>query len=76
MNDSVSVELTEWGATFLNAANIFKSATIPQRHQYKTDYKAGDIYQNQLWKLILDFKDGIRFDKEKAFNNLKKVNDK
>lgn len=75
MNDSVSVELTEWGATFLNAANIFKNATISQRHQYKTDYKAGDIYQNQLWKLILDFKDGIRFDKEKAFNNLKKVND-
>lgn len=75
MNDSVSVELTEWSATFLNAVNIFKNATIPQRHQYKTDYKAGDIYQNQLWKLILDFKDGIRFDKEKAFNNLKKVND-
>lgn len=73
LNDNVSIELTEWGATYLNAANIFKNATIPQKYRYKTDYKAGDAYQNQLWQLMLDFKDGIRFDKEKAFKNLKKV---
>lgn len=33
------------------------------------------IYKSQLWELILEFKDGIRFDKEKAFNKLKKVID-
>lgn len=42
---------------------------------YKTNYKAGDIYKDQLWHLILDFKDGVRIDKEKPFNKLKKVID-
>lgn len=75
LNDTVSVELTEWGATYLNATNIFKGITLTQKCHYKTDYKAGDVYQNQLWQLILEFKDGIRFDKEKPFNKLKKVID-
>ena len=57
LNDTVSVELTEWGAAYLNATNIFKEITTTQK----------------LWGLILEFKDGIRFDKEKAFNKLKKV---
>lgn len=74
LNDTVSVELTEWGATYLNATNIFKETTITQRCHYKTDYKAGDVYKNQLWQLILELKDGIRFDKEKPFNRLKKSN--
>lgn len=73
LNDTVSVELTEWGATYLNATNIFKEITTTQKCHYKTDYKAGDVYKNQLWELILEFKDGIRFDKEKPFNKLKKV---
>lgn len=42
---------------------------------YKTNYKSGDIYKDQLWQLILDFKDGIRIDKEKPFNKLNKVID-
>ena len=75
LNDTVSVELTEWGATYLNATNIFKEITTTQKCHYKTDYKAGDVYKNQLWQLILEFKDGIRFDKEKPFNRLKKVID-
>ena len=72
LNDTVSVELTEWGATYLNAMNTFKNIINPHCH-YKTDYKAGDVYKNQLWQLILEFKDGIKFDKEKAFNKLAKV---
>ena len=48
LNDTVSVELTEWGATYLNATNIFKGITLTQKCHYKTDYKAGDVYQNQL----------------------------
>lgn len=76
LNDTVSVELTEWGAAYLNATNIFKEITTTQKWHYKTDYKAGDVYKSQLWELILEFKDGIRFDKEKAFNKLKKVIDK
>ena len=73
LNDTVSVELTEWGATYLNAMNTFKEMTTPQECHYKTDYKAGDVYKKQLWQLILEFKDGIKFDKEKAFNKLAKV---
>lgn len=72
LNDTVSVELTEWGAAYLNATNIFKEIATTQKCHYKTDYKAGDVYKSQLWELILEFKDGIRFDKEKAFNKLKK----
>lgn len=72
LNDTVSVELTEWGATYLNAMNTFKNIINPHCH-YKTDYKAGDVYKKQLWQLILEFKDGIKFDKEKAFNKLAKV---
>lgn len=72
LNDTVSVELTEWGATYLNVMNTFKNIINPHCH-YKTDYKAGDVYKNQLWQLILEFKDGIKFDKEKAFNKLAKV---
>lgn len=30
LNDTVSVELTEWGATYLNAMNTFKEMTTPQ----------------------------------------------
>lgn len=62
LNDTVSVELTEWGAAYLNATNIFKEITTTQKYHYKTDYKAGDVYKSQLWELILEFKDGIRFD--------------
>ena len=40
LNDTVSVELTEWGAAYLNATNIFKEITTTQKYHYKTDYKA------------------------------------
>lgn len=73
LNDTVNVELTEWGATYLNGMNTFKEMITQQKCHYKTDYKAGDVYKNQLWQLILEFKDGIKFDKEKAFNKLAKV---
>ena len=45
LNDTVSVELTEWGAAYLNATNIFKEITTTQKYHYKTDYKAGDVYK-------------------------------
>ncbi len=51
LNDTVSVELTEWGATYLNATNIFKEINTTQKCHYKTDYKAGDVYKNQLSEL-------------------------
>lgn len=77
LNDTVSVELSEWGATYINAINTFNQMIFPTecRSLCKTNYKAGDIYKDQLWQLILDFKDGIRIDKEKPFNKLKKVID-
>lgn len=31
LNDTVSVELTEWGAAYLNATNIFKEITTTQK---------------------------------------------
>lgn len=73
LNDTVTVELTEWGAVYLNALNTYKSEFTTGKPIYKTDYKKGDIYRNQLYQLIAEFKDGIRFDKPKPFNKLKKA---
>jgi hypothetical protein len=73
LNDTVSVILTKWGATYLNARNMYKNETDTGTLIYKTDYKEGDVYKEQLWKLILDFKDGFRFDKEKVFKQLIKI---
>lgn len=73
LNDTVTVELTEWGAVYLNALNTYKSEITTGKPIYKTDYKEGDIYRNQLYQLIAEFKDGIRFDKPKPFNKLKKA---
>lgn len=55
LNDTVSVELSEWGATYLNAMNTFNKMISPIETYplYKTNYKAGDIYKDQLWQLIL-----------------------
>lgn len=72
LNDTVTVELTEWGAVYLNALNTYKSEIATGKTVYKTDYKEGDIYRNQLYQLIAEFQDGIRFDKPKPFNKLKK----
>lgn len=73
LNDTVSVILTKWGATCLNARNMYKNETDTVKPIYKVDYKEGDVYEGQLWQLILDFKDGFRFDKEKVFKKLTKV---
>lgn len=75
VNDTVLVTLTEWGATYLNATNTYRKITNrPEiRYLYKTDYKRGDKYEDQFWKLVLEFKDGFRFDREKPFKQLKKV---
>ena len=66
-------ELTEWGAVYLNALNTYKSEIATGKPVYKTDYKEGDIYRNQLYQLLMDFKDGIKFERPKPFNKLKKV---
>lgn len=73
LNDTVTVELTEWGAVYLNALNTYKSEIATGRSFYRTDYKEGDIYRNQLYQLLMDFKDGIKFERPKPFNKLKKV---
>lgn len=73
LNDTVTVELTEWGAVYLNALNTYKSEIATGKPVYKTDYKKGDIYRNQLYQLIMDFKDGIKFERPKPFNKLKKA---
>lgn len=73
LNDTVTVELTEWGAIYLNALNTYKSEIAIGKPVYKTDYKKGDIYRKQLYQLIMDFKDGIKFERPKPFNMLKKA---
>lgn len=37
LNDTVTVELTEWGATYLNALNTYKSEIAIGNPVYKTD---------------------------------------
>lgn len=73
LNDIVSVELTDWGATYLNALNTFNNTTYRYSHPNKTEYKAGDVYQNNLWLLIQEFKGSNRFDKNHPFCKLKKI---
>lgn len=48
LNDTVTVELTEWGATYLNARNMHKNKTDTENLIYKTDYKEGDVYKGKL----------------------------
>lgn len=71
LNDTVTVELTEWGAVYLNALNTYKSEITTGKPIYKTDYKKGDIYRNQLYQLIMDFKDGNKFDNPGLIKELK-----
>lgn len=72
----IAVQVTEWGAVYLNALNTYKSEIATGKTVYKTDYKKGDIYRNQLYQLIMDFKDGIKLDRPKPFNMLKKNQEK
>ena len=76
LNDTVTVELTEWGAVYLNALNTYRSKIATGRQFYRTDYKEGDIYRNQLYQLIMDFKDAIKSERPKPFNMLKKNQEK
>lgn len=88
MNKIIKISNLKEGETFIykgvlyevwrkQKMNTFNKMISPiETHPlYKTNYKAGDIYKDQLWQLILDFKDGVRIDKEKPFNKLKKVID-
>lgn len=72
LNDTVTVELTEWGAVYLNALNTHRRKIATGRQFYRTDYKEGHIYRNQLYQLIMDFKDAIKPERPKPFNMLKK----
>lgn len=72
LNETVTVELTEWGAVYLNALNTYRRKIAIGKPVYKTDYKEGDIYRNQLYQLIMDFKDAIKSERPKPFNMLKK----
>lgn len=45
--------------------------TSTSNKQRKTTYQAGELYRTQLWGLMLEFKDSIRFDKGKAFIDLR-----
>lgn len=76
LNDTVTVELTEWGAIYLNALNTYRRKIATGRQFYRTDYKEGDIYRNQLYQLIMDFKDAIKSERPKPFNMLKKNQEK
>lgn len=52
--------------------NIDKKYTMERYYKTTKDSK---IYECQLYEPIRDFKDGIRFDKNKVFKKLKKVSD-
>lgn len=44
LNDTVTVELTEWGAVYLNALNTYRRKIATGRQFYRTDYKEGAIH--------------------------------
>lgn len=72
LNDIVQVVLTQHGAEYINQLNEKRRKTLPKQYQEKLGigYKDGDIYKDQLWSLILDFKDSISMINEKPFSLL------
>lgn len=49
LNDQVQVKLTASGASRLNVANMLDKIGRPS---YKINYKEGDIYKDQLWRIF------------------------
>ena len=72
LNDKVSVVLTKYGAEVLNANNEEMENKCPSIAR-KTDYKEGDIYEDQLWSVLGDFEGCFYIGHKMVFNQLKKV---
>lgn len=76
LNDSVEVVLTKSGAECLNKCNEHKNkplklywCKIPPI--YKTDYKEGDVYVDQLWMIIQIFAKEVGLGFDMPFSGIK-----
>lgn len=69
LNDIVQVKLTERGAKIINEQNASLKLTNPSL-SFKTDYKKGDIYRNELWEVFRNFGNSCYMGVELPFVNL------
>lgn len=63
LNDTVSVELTEYGADFLNEYYL--------KYCIKSYYKESHVFKAQLWYIMRIFGESISLIRQNPFNNLK-----
>lgn len=74
LNDQVKVTLTAYGASVLNEDNKQWKERYPKAFSSeKTDYKEGDIYENQLWCILGRFTDSFQAGRQIPFTDLAKV---
>lgn len=74
VNDKVRVSLTKIGANTLNQKNKELLELVPRyKNLVRTDYKAGDIYEDQLYEIIHVFAVDCFAGGEIPFNDLEKV---
>lgn len=72
LNDIVSVKLTEVGAKQLND-EFKKYNTCFPKLKYRTNYVAGDVYEESLWMLFVLFSEIITPSSDKPFNDLQLI---
>ncbi len=74
LNDQVKVTLTAHGSSILNEDNKLWRERYPTVFcSAKTDYKEGDVYENQLWEVLGRFTDCFQAGHQIPFTDLIKV---
>lgn len=71
LNDPVKIVLTKLGANVLNYEN--KEFNKLFNRELRTDYKAGDVYENLLWLIIVIFAESCEDPLKPPFTNLGKA---
>ena len=74
LNDRVCVTLAACGAQILNEKN-HRLQKISPHLPWKTDYKEGDDYSDQLWSLLADFQGQYCCGERPPFYNIRGCED-
>lgn len=70
LNDIVQIILTQKGADIVNKRNKDINAYNVHRN-FKTDYKAEDMYSDQLWEIFNIFGDHCNIGEDLPFKSMK-----
>lgn len=72
LNDIVSVKLTEAGAKHLN--RVFEGYNaLHRRYKNRTNYVAGEVYEESLWMLFVLFSEIITPSLDSPFYDLQLI---